>query len=812
MNYEARKNEQKWQKIWEESKIYETDLGSAKPKFYNLVMFPYPSGDKLHIGHWYNFAPADSFARYMRMKGFNVLEPMGFDSFGLPAENYAISHGVHPKKSTASNIATMRKQLKEMGAMYDWSKEVTTSLPQYYKWTQWMFLQLYKRDLAYRKKAPANWCPSCQTVLANEQVQDGTCDRCHAVVTKRDLTQWFFRIKNYAERLLSSRSLDWPEKTKLMQEYWIGKSEGAEIDFEIVADKDNAIHGTGEKITVFTTRIDTLFGCTYMVLAPEHPLVEKITTKKHVEQVNEYIESTRRKNDIERSSEEREKTGVFTGGFAVNPINGEKIPVWIADYVLASYGTGAVMAVPAHDTRDFAFAKKYRLPIRNVIEPRVGLATANEAFTEYGILMDSGEFTDLTSEEACISITKALEKKHSGRFKISYKLRDWLISRQRYWGAPIPIIYCKKCGSAGSPQAVPVPEKDLPVHLPENVDFEPKGDGKSPLASSPEFVNVKCPKCGGASEREVDTMDTFMCSSWYFLRYVDSKNSEKPFDKKIVKKWLPVDMYIGGPEHACMHLLYARFLTKVLYDAKCIHFDEPFIRLVHQGMITKDGAKMSKSRGNVVSPDAFVEKYGSDVFRMYLMFMGPFTEGGDWNDKGITGISRFVERIWNFWGAPSAEKDNDELLRALHITIKKITEDIEIFHFNTAIAAMMEFINLVYKTGISLKSKLLFAQILAPFAPHLAEEIWERLGGKGSIFNTDWPKFDEKYLKMAEFELVIQINGKVRSKIPAKIGISKEDAIESALSQSNIQPYLKGKKRIREIFVPDKLINIVVGE
>lgn len=806
MNYEARKIEQKWQKIWEERRLYETDLNDQKPKFYNLVMFPYPSGDKLHIGHWYNFAPADSFGRYMRMKGFNVLEPMGYDSFGLPAENYAIKHGVHPTKSIAGNIATMRRQLKEMGAMYDWSKEVTTSLPEYYKWTQWMFLQLYKRDLAYRKRAPANWCPSCQTVLANEQVQDGTCDRCHSVVTKRDLTQWFFRIKNYAERLLNWSGLDWPEKTKLMQEYWIGKSEGAEIDFEIVADKDNLVRGTGEKITVFTTRIDTLFGCTYMVLAPEHPFVEKITIAKYKETVNEYIESTRRKNDIERSSEEREKPGVFTGGFAVNPVNGEKVPVWIADYVLASYGTGAVMAVPAHDTRDYAFAKKYKLPIRNVIKPRVGLAPGKEAFTEYGVLMDSGEFTDLTSEEARVSITETLGKKKNGREKISYKLRDWLISRQRYWGAPIPIIYCKKCGG------VPVPEKDLPVLLPENVDFEPKGDGKSPLASSPEFVNVSCPKCGGSAEREVDTMDTFMCSSWYFLRYVDSQNSAVPFDKKIVKGWLPVDMYIGGPEHACMHLLYARFLTKVLYDAKIIHFDEPFTRLVHQGMITKDGAKMSKSKGNVVSPDAFVEKYGSDVFRMYLMFMGPFTLGGDWNDKGITGISRFVERIWNLLTAPHAEKDSDELQRALHSTIKKVTQDIEIFHFNTAISAMMEFVNLAYKTGISLKSKKLFAQILAPLAPHLAEEIWERLGGTDSIFNTDWPKFDEKYLKMAEFELVIQINGKVRSKIPAKIGISKEEAIEFALSQPNIQPYLKGKKRIKEIFVPDKLLNMVVGE
>ncbi|MEK9132192.1 MAG: leucine--tRNA ligase, partial [Patescibacteria group bacterium] len=664
MKYEARGIEQKWQAAWEKSEIYVTDLISDKPKFYNLVMFPYPSGDKLHIGHWYNFAPADSFGRYMRMKGCNVLTPMGYDSFGLPAENYAILHGIHPKKSIATNIATMQRQLKEMGAMYDWTKEVITSEPEYYKWTQWMFLQLYKKGLAYHKNAPVNWCPSCQTVLANEQVQDGTCDRCHSQVTKKDLTQWFLNIKKYGERLLDFGGLDWPEKTKMMQEHWIGRSEGSEIDFELMLDGESDVRETGDKITVFTTRIDTLFGCTYVVIAPEHPLLSKITTKKQKELVNEYIESARRKNDIERSSEEREKTGVFTGGYAVNPANGQKVPVYVADYVLASYGTGATMAVPAHDTRDWAFAKKYKLPIKTVIKARTGSVKENEAFTDFGLLVDSGDFTDLTSEEARINITKELDGKQSGRFVVSYKLRDWLISRQRYWGAPIPIIYCPNCGE------VPVPEEDLPVVLPDDVDFEPKGDGKSPLASNAEFVKTKCPRCRAKATREVDTMDTFMCSSWYFLRYVDSKNSKQPFDKKIVKKWLPVDMYVGGPEHACMHLLYARFLTKALYDAGHIHFDEPFTRLVHQGMITKDGAKMSKSKGNVVSPDAFVEKYGSDVFRMYLMFMGPFTHGGDWNDKGITGIARFADRVWNLIIREHAEKDTEEMQRRLHCTIK----------------------------------------------------------------------------------------------------------------------------------------------
>ncbi|MFA6521198.1 MAG: leucine--tRNA ligase [Candidatus Gracilibacteria bacterium] len=806
MKYEARKTEQKWQKIWEEKKLYETNLQDEKPKFYVLEMFPYPSGDKLHIGHWYAFAPADSFARYMRMKGFNVLEPMGYDSFGLPAENYAILHGVHPKKSIATNIATMRRQLKDMGGMHDWSKEISTSNPEYYKWTQWMFLQLYKMDLAYRKNAPVNWCPSCQTVLANEQVQDGTCDRCDSQVTKKDLTQWFLNIKKYAEELLDFGGLDWPEKTKMMQAHWIGRSEGSEIDFEILMDEKSKIKKSGECITVFTTRIDTLFGCTYVVIAPEHPLVAKLTTEKHKQEVEEYVDSSRKRNDIERSSEEREKTGVFTGGYAINPVNGEKVPVWVGDYVLASYGTGAVMAVPAHDTRDFAFAKKYKLPIKCVVKPRVGICDDSKAFTEYGLLLNSGDFTDLSSEEARLAITKHLEQKKSGRFIVSYKLRDWLISRQRYWGAPIPIVYCKKCGD------VPVPEKDLPVLLPDEVDFEPKGDGKSPLATSPNFVNTKCPKCGGKAEREVDTMDTFMCSSWYFLRYIDCKNSEKPFDKAIAKKWLPVDMYVGGPEHACMHLLYARFLTKALYDAKQINFDEPFTRLIHQGMITKDGAKMSKSKGNVVSPDAFVEQYGSDVFRMYLMFMGPFTQGGDFDDRGITGTARFADRVWNLMINEHAAKDSEEVARRVHLTIKKVGEDIEAFHFNTAISSLMELVNLGYKDPLSLKSKKLFAQILAPLAPHLSEEIWEHLKQEGSIFDSEWPKFDKKYLKVESFELVIQVNGKVRAKISAPMNISKEKALELVMAQPNVQAFIKGKKPLKEIFIPDKLINIVVGD
>lgn len=812
MKYDPSQLEQKWQRRWEESGLHTTDLNDKRPKYYNLVMLPYPSGDKLHVGHWYNYAPADSFGRYLRMKGFNVFEPMGYDSFGLPAENYAIKTGIHPTKSIPSNIATMTKQLKAMGTMYDWGKSLVTSEPDYYRWTQWMFLLLYKRGLAYRKNAPVNWCPSCQTVLANEQVQDGICERCKTTVTKKDLTQWFFKIKNYAEQLLDLSAIDWPEKTKLMQQYWIGRSEGAEVRFEVVPSGESKIDNKSHAITVFTTRVDTLFSCAFVVLAPEHPLVDLITTKKQRQAVEEYREATKRKNDIERSAEGKEKTGVFTGGHVVNPATGEEVQVWIADFVLMQYGTGAVFA-DAHDERDFEMAKKYKIPLKVSILPR----NSNDAelaekvrnlevcFTDDGVLINSGEFDGLSSEEARIEIVKWLAKKGSAKGVINYKLRDWLISRQRYWGAPIPIIFCEKCGE------VPVPEKDLPVVLPLDADFEPKGDGKSPLATSPDFVNTTCPTCHGPAKREVDTMDTFMCSSWYFLRYVDAHNAREPFDKKIVKKWLPVDMYIGGPEHACMHLLYARFLTKVLYDEKIVPFNEPFARLVHQGLITKDGAKMSKSKGNVVSPDEFVTKYGSDVFRMYLMFMGPFTDGGDWNDRGITGIARFAERLMTLMHAPHVAKDSEEVLRSLHASIKKLGDDIQLFQFNTALASLMELLNVATRDGMTLASKKLFTQILAPLAPHLGEEFWELLGHKESVFKSTWPTHDPELLVTSTFELVIQVNGKLRARITAPAGITKERALELALAEPTVQAQITGKKRMKEIFVPNKLLNIVVG-
>lgn len=809
MNYNSRKTEQKWQRIWADRKLFQTDLQNTKKKFYSLVMFPYPSGDRLHIGHWYNFAPADSYARYTRMRGYNVFEPMGYDSFGLPAENYAIKTGTPPAESTDKNIKFMRRQLSEMGAMYDWSSELATSAPEYYEWTQWVFLQLYKKGLAYKKKAPVNWCPSCQTVLANEQVQDGTCERCDTEVTKKELVQWFFRIRDYAEDLLKHENLNWPENTLLMQKNWIGRSEGANVLWKV----------DGKDITLgtFTTTIDTIYGVTFAVISPEHPELPNLVTGENKKKVDKYVEAAQKKSELERMATDDIKTGVFTGSYLLHPFNGKRVALWVADYVLMNYGTGVVMGVPAHDQRDQDFAKKYGIPVVQTCALTNGETFVYDNVDKYNVkgkLVNSDKYTGMSILEARKKMTDDLAKEKKAEHKIEYKLRDWLISRQRYWGAPIPIINCKKCGE------VSVPEKDLPVLLPEKgVDYKPRGT--SPLATVSDFVQTKCPKCGGKAKREVDTMDTFVCSSWYFLRYLSPHDAAQAFDKNLVKKWLPVDLYIGGPEHACMHLLYARFIHKVLMDDRVC---EPFKKLVHQGLITKDGAKMSKSKGNVVAPDSFVEKYGSDVFRMYLMFMGPFTEGGDWNDKGIGGIARFVERVWNIMTAKHVEKDSDEILRVLHGTIKKVSEDIEIFHFNTAIAAMMELINAVSKRtdnflfgrgptnfgGLTLESKKLFARILAPLAPHLAEEIWEHLGESESIFNSVWPKFEEKYLKASEFELVLQINGRVRSRVQAKIGISKEEALELALQQPNLEVYLTGKKRIKEIFVPDKLLNIVV--
>ncbi|HAU39891.1 TPA: leucine--tRNA ligase [Candidatus Peregrinibacteria bacterium] len=793
-NYAHSKVEKKWRADWSKKKLYKTDLKSKKPKYYNLVMFPYPSGDKLHIGHWYSYAPADSWGRYMTMKGFNVFQPIGFDSFGLPAENYAIKTGIHPAKTTKTNIKYMRKQLGDMGAGWDWDAEVVTCEPDYYRWTQWIFIKMYEKGLVYKKTAPVNWCPGCKTVLANEQAQDGTCERCDSPVTKKDLSQWFFAIKKYAEELLNYDGLDWPEKTRLMQEYWIGKSYGVDINFKL--------ENSEETLVAYTTRPDTLYSVTFIVIAPEHPIVDKLVKgTKYEQEVKHVAEEVKKQNLIERASEGgKNKIGAFTGKYAINPATGEKIPVYIANFVLM-YGTGIVMA-DAHDQRDFEFARKYKIPLKFVIS-KDGKPTdpkdASEAFIDDGILFNSGEFSGINNKEALPKMASWLEKNGNGKKTVNYKLRDWLISRQRYWGAPIPVVYCDKCGE------VPVPEKDLPVLLPTDVDFKPSGDGKSPLNTSKKFINTTCPKCKSPARRETETMDTFVCSSWYFLRYPSGNLKDKPFDTKMLDKWLPVDMYIGGPEHACMHLLYARFIHKALHDLGYVESKEPFKRLVHQGMITKDGAKMSKSKGNVVSPDEFVKQYGSDVFRMYLMFMGPFTQGGDWNDKGIMGIKRFVDRFWKLIN----EKDGKESPNLIHKAIKKVTEEMDKMHFNTAISTIMELINGASE-GASKETKKMAAQLIAPLAPHLAEECWMTLGEKESVFLSEWPKYDPALVVDDKITIAIQVNGKLRGTIEVPNSAEKEFVIKTAKEAENIKKYLVGMTTIKEIYVPGKLISLVV--
>jgi leucyl-tRNA synthetase len=810
----------KWREFWELTEFHQTDLSKSDNKLYSLVMYSYPSGDKLHVGHSYAFALPDTWTRKKRMEGYNTFEPMGYDSFGLPAENYAIKTGIHPVVSIAENIKYIRKQLKEMGAMLDWSRELATSDPRYYKWTQWLFLKFFEKGMAVRKMAPVNWCPSCNTVLANEQVVDGLCERCDTEIVKKNLKQWFFKITEYAERLLEGLDkIDWPERTKTMQRNWIGRSEGTEIIF--------TEEKTGEKIPVFTTRADTLFGVSYMVLAPEHPLVDKITTPDHKKSVDDYIRQAGRLSEIDRQSTVKEKTGIFTGSYCINPINGAKVPIWIADYVLVSYGTGAVMAVPGHDQRDWEFATKFRLDILEVIGP-IGDAKSDlnkGAFEEYGVMVYSGEFDGLDSIDGMKKVTEKLQSMDAGDFRITYKLRDWLISRQRYWGAPIPIIHCEKCGE------VAVPYDQLPVLLPEIDDFMPTGDGRSPLAKSEEFVNVECPGCGGKARRETETMDTFVDSSWYFLRYLDPNYEKGPWDPDLAQKWLPVDMYIGGAEHAVMHLMYARFFCMYLYDCKLLHFDEPFLKLRHQGTLTRNGAKISKSRGNVVNPDEFIGLYGSDTFRVYLMFMGAYDQGGDWDDSGIIGIARFLNRVYRLVDKRSGQlskyletdygniKHKDPSLDyRLNLTIKRVSEDIESLEFNTAVAALMELVNDLYKDDeesaersdlfyFSVKSLIL---LIAPMAPHLGEELWEMAGGKPSVFNQRWPEFDEKALDLDKITMVVQINGKLRGSFNVSSDITEESFYHMASKDHRVAKHLDDKKIIKKIFVPGKLLNIVV--
>jgi leucyl-tRNA synthetase len=814
--YNPQEIERKWQHKWAEDRLYEVSEDDPRPKFYALTMFPYTSGD-LHIGHWYAMAPSDAYARFKRMQGYNVLHPMGFDAFGLPAENAAIDRGIHPFTWTMQNIENMRRQLKSIGAIYDWSREVITCLPEYYKWTQWFFLKLYEAGLAYRGKAPVNWCPRCQTVLANEQViSGGFCERCGAAVTRRDLEQWFFRITKYADELLEHNNIDWPERIKIMQRNWIGKSEGTEISFAL----DHP--GVEEKeIRVFTTRPDTTFGVTFMVLAPEHPLVPALTSPDKRAEVEDYIAQARRRSEIERLSTEKEKDGVFIGAYVTNRLNGEKVPIWIADYVLLSYGTGAVMGVPAHDERDFAFAKKYNLPIRVVIAPPGWQGEELEkAYTEPGTMVNSAQFDGLPSEQGMEAISRFLEEKGWGKRTVTYRLRDWLISRQRYWGAPIPIIYCDRCGT------VPVPEKDLPVLLPEDAEFKPTGE--SPLKYHEQFVNTTCPRCSAPAKRETDTMDTFMCSSWYFLRYTSPHYENAPFDAEKVKYWLPVDLYTGGAEHAVMHLLYARFFTKAIRDMGLVDFDEPFTRLFNQGVIIAQKQKMSKSRGNVITPDEYVTEVGADAVRAYLMFVAPWEQGGEWNDSGISGVSRWLNRIWNLVlgnyqpdekvSPDIKEKTTRELSRITHQTIKKVTSDLEKFHFNTMIATLMEFTNYLAKvkeTGAIASSDWqesidILLRLLAPTTPHLAEELWQKTGHEYSIHNQSWPQWDEALAQDEEITLVVQVNGKLRDRITVPASITEAEAKELALKRERVKPHLEGKQIANIIYVPKRLVNLVV--
>ncbi len=804
--------ERKWQLRWEKAKLHQFDEKSDKPKYYVLEMFSYPSGAKLHIGHWYNYGPADSYARYKRMKGYNVFQPMGFDAFGLPAENYAIKTGVHPKDSTEKNIETMEKQLRAMGAMFDWSAEVKTCEEDYYKWTQWMFLQLYKKGLAYRKEAPVNWCPSCQTVLANEQVVNGACERCSSPVVRKDLTQWFFKITEYAEELLSGLDgLDWPEKTKNMQRNWIGKSTGCEIDFTAES---------GDNIRVYTTRCDTVYGVTYVVLAPEHPLARKLTTPEHLAEVEAYIDSAAHANEIDRLSATREKTGVFTGSYAVNPVNGRRIPVYLADYVLASYGTGAVMAVPAHDERDFAFATKYGLPIEKVIECPSGETVL--PYCEDGIMVGSVQFDGLIGQEARDSVSAYIYKLGKGGKKVNYRLRDWLVSRQRYWGAPIPVVHCPKCG------VVPVPEKDLPVKLPYDVEFRP--DGKSPLAKHEKFMNTTCPNCGGAAMRDPDTLDTFVCSSWYYLRYADPDNDRAPFSREAADKLLPVDTYVGGAEHACMHLLYARFFTKALRDMGYLDFDEPFKRLVHQGVILgPDGNRMSKSHGNIVSPDDYVEQYGADAFRLYLMFGFSYTEGGPWNDDGIKAIAKFMERVEKLvlkidgYKKPKEQErygaEEKALDYARNFAIGRVSRDMEAFSFNTAIARLMELTGALAKyEALPEKNIALMKEtakdlvlLIAPCAPHFAEELWEEIGDGDFVVEHDYPVEDPAKLVLDEKEYAVQVNSKIVTRTMIANGLSNEEIEAFARELPEVKARMEGKTVKKCVVVPGRLVNLIVG-
>ena len=795
-SYDPAAVEDKWQTRWAERHTNEPDLDRAARPYYNLMMFPYPSAEGLHVGNMFAFTGADIYGRFKRLQGYDVFEPMGFDAFGIHSENYALNIGTNPAKLIPQNIATFRRQLRRFGGMYDWRHELSTTDPAYYKWTQWLFLQLFKAGLAYKKRAAVNWCPKDKTVLANEQVIDGHCERCDTPVEQRFLDQWFFRITNYTERLLENLpNLDWSSSTVLLQKNWIGRSEGAELIFETPS---------GKKITVFTTRPDTVFGATYLVLAPEHPLVDELTAVERRSAVKAYQREVQSKDIVSRRVGDKTKSGVFIGSYARNPATGEAIPIWIADYVLMEYGTGAIMAVPAHDKRDFEFATQFELPILQVVavEGQTTLPTVSDG----GVLMNSAPFDGMSCVEGGRKIVAWLAERGLATPRVQYRLHDWCISRQRYWGPPIPIIYCEKCG------VVPVPEKDLPVELPLIEDFRPDDTGVSPLARHEEWYFVKCPQCGGQARRETDVSDTFLDSAWYHLRYPSTEFHDRPFDPARTKKWLPVSSYIGGNEHAVLHLLYSRFVCMVLADLGHLHFDTPYPKFRAHGLIVKDGAKMSKSRGNVVVPDTYIQQWGADTFRMYLMFLGPFQEGGDFRDSGIVGQRRFLEKVWalvheaggaGVAGAP-------ELQQKLHRTIRKVSADTEALQYNTAIAAMMEYVNGLKHGAVSRALVEPLVIMLAPYAPHIAEELWSALGNATSIFAARWPAYDERLASAGDVEIAVQVNGKLRSRLTVPRGMAEKDVLDRVLADEAVKKFVDGQKVKKVIYVQDRLVNLVV--
>ncbi|MCL6580969.1 MAG: leucine--tRNA ligase [Firmicutes bacterium] len=822
--YDFREIEKRWHDEWDRRRAFDVEIDPQRPKFYCLVMFPYPSGEA-HMGHCRVYTLGDVLARYKRMRGYNVLHPMGWDAFGLPAENAAIKNNLHPQDWTLKNIARIKQQLRLLGMSYDWRREVTACLPDYYRWTQWFFLLMYKRGLAYKKKAPVNWCPGCSTVLANEQVIAGECWRCGSKVTKKELEQWFFRITAYADRLLEDLSLlqGWPERVRVMQENWIGRSEGAYIDFPLA-------DGSGERIRAFTTRQDTLYGATFLLVAPEHPVVQRLIAgaapSGFAEELRRFVDRARSMSELERTGGEQEKEGLFTGLWCHNPATGERIPVWTANYILMEYGTGAVMGVPAHDQRDFEFARKFGLPVRVVIKadgvPDDG-DELDQAYDGPGVMVRSGPFTGLPSEEGKARVAEWLKAEGLGEPTTVYRLRDWLISRQRYWGAPIPIVYCDRCGT------VPVPEDRLPVMLPYKVDFTP---GASPLAKSPEFVNTTCPSCGAPARRETDTMDTFVDSSWYYLRYTSADNDREPFDREAVRHWLPVDQYIGGIEHAVLHLLYSRFFTKVLYDEGLVDFVEPFTNLLANGMVTLNGQTMSKSKGNIVSPDEISMKYGADTARVFTVFAAPPEKDFDWTDTGVQGVFRFLKRVWTIvhelagelatGGAAAGQADQD-LLRSAHRMVKKVTTDIDRhFGFNTAVSAVMELVNDLYRYRETVpperRSPAVVREVLdklvlvlAPFAPHITEELWKVLGHTLSVHEERWPAWDEALVRAEEVEVAVQVNGKLRDRVTVPAGTDEAGLEEVALASERVRKLLEGRKVVRVVAVPDRLVNIVVN-